>query len=82
MEYNWFVQQSHISLVYAAKVSSTVLKTFCEIEGFPRGSSHENRERIVKRAWYLRCSVSLSFVDEEVYDVMYRRIERHSDFEL
>ena len=25
-----------------------------------------------KRAWYLRCSVSLSFVDEEVYHVMYR----------
>ena len=46
--------------------------------------------------WYLRCSVSLSFVDEEVYNIMYRYddvtsydvtsndvgVERHSDFEL
>ena len=74
---------------------STLLKTFCEMEGFAKGSSHENWQRIGKRAWYLCCSVSLSFVDEEVYDVMYRydvtsydvtsndvSVERHSDFEL
>ena len=63
---------SHILLVYAIKVSSTLLKTFCEMERFAKGSSHENWQRIGKRAWYLRCSVSLSFVDDEVYVVMYR----------
>ena len=65
------------------------------MEGFAKESSHENRQRIGKRALYLCCSVSLSFVDEEVYDVMYRHdvtsydvtsndvsVERHSDFEL
>ena len=63
---------SHIFLVCATKVSSTLLKTFCEMERFAKGCSHENWQRIGKRAWYLRCSVSLSFVNEEVYDIMYR----------
>ena len=33
---------SHILLVYATKVSSTLLKTFCEMEKLAKGSSHEN----------------------------------------
>ena len=76
----------------ATKVSPTVLKTFCEMEGFAKGSSHENWQRIGKRASCLRCSVSLSFVDEEVYHVTSYNdndvisndvsVERHSDFEL
>ena len=61
---------SHVLLVY--KVSSTLLKTFCEMKRFAKVSSHKNWQRIGKRAWYLRCSVSLRFVDEEVYDVIYR----------
>ena len=68
---------SHILLVYATKVSSTLLTTFCEMERFAKGSSHENWQRIGNRAWYLRCSVLLSFVDEEVYDVMYRYMTWH-----
>ena len=42
---------SHILLVYATKVSSNLdLKTFCDIKRFAKGSSHENSQRIGKRA--------------------------------
>ena len=53
------------------KVSPILLKTFCE--GFAKESSHQKLtcKELEVRAWYLRCSVSLSFVDQEVY-VMYR----------
>ena len=63
---------SHIIVRLRNKISSTLLKTFCQMERFAIGSSHGNWQRIGNRAWYLRSSVSLSFVDEELYGVMYR----------
>ena len=60
------------SLRTTKQKSLRLLKTFCEMEGFAKGSPHQNWQRIGKRPWYLRCSVSLSFVDDEVYHVMYR----------
>ena len=63
---------SHILLVYATKSLRLFWKHFARWRDFRKDLHMKTDKEIGNRAWYLRRSVSLSFIDQGVYDVMFR----------